>query len=257
MLYDCFLFFDELELLDLRLHYLDPLVDRFVLVESTKTFSMKDKPLFFEENRSMFSKFLPKIEHVIIDDMFNSNPWDNEKKQRDGIMKGLTKCSDDDIIVFSDCDEIPRLEAFPGFDDRGPLMGFRQEVYYYYFNGLTDVQWCGSKICRYKNMVKASPTKFRDTCLGGTNLMIPNGGWHFSFLGNSEKLARKIRAFSHQEYNFPEYTDPDKLQKRIDNAIDLFSRKEISLKYVPMDSSFPFYLLENRDKFRHLIKDVE
>jgi len=67
MLYDCFMFFDELELLDLRLHYLDPLIDRFVLVESTRTFSLKDKPLFFDENKSMFSKFLPKIEHVIID----------------------------------------------------------------------------------------------------------------------------------------------------------------------------------------------
>jgi len=86
--------------------------------------------------------------------------------------------------------------------------------------------------------------------------MISNGGWHFSFLGNPEKLARKIQAFSHQEYNLSEYTDPGNLQKRIDNAIDLFSRKEISLKYVPLDSSFPFHLLENRDKYKHLIKEI-
>ena len=256
MIYDCFMFLDELELLDLRLHYLDPLIDRFVLVESTMTFSLKNKPLFFEDNKSMFSKFLPRINHVIVDDLFSSNPWDNERKQRDGIMKGLTKCSGNDIIICSDCDEIPRLEAFPGYDDRGALMGFRQDMYYYYFNGLTDMQWCGSKICRYKSLLKASPAKFRDTCLAGTSLIIDRGGWHFSFLGGPEKLARKIQSFSHQEYNLPEYTDPVKIQKRIDSAEDIFSREGNLIKYVPLDSSFPWYVLENRANYNHLIKEI-
>lgn len=254
MIYDCFIFFDELDLLDLRLHYLNPAVDRFVLVESTKTFSLKDKPLIFKEHKNMFSEFLPKIEHVIVEDLFSSNPWDNEKKQRNSIMRGLTKCSGEDVIIFSDCDEIPRIEAMSRFDDRGPLMGFKQEMYYYYLNGLTDIQWCGSKICRYRNMVKASPVEFRDTCLGGTSLIIPNGGWHFSFLGTPEKIAQKIKAFSHQELNLPEYTDPDKIRKRIESATDIFSRNTISLKYVEIDSSFPSYVLGNLEKFKFLVR---
>ena len=254
MLYDCFIFFDELELLDLRFNYLNSVVDRFVLVESTKTFSLKDKPLFFENNKDMFAKFLPKIEHVIINDMNSLNPWDNETKQRNGIMKGLTKCSGDDIIICSDCDEIPRLESLKEFDDRGPFLGFVQTMYNYYFNGLIDTEWCGSKICRYKNMTETSPNDFRNVCLH-RSLAIFNGGWHFSFLGSPEKIAHKIQAFSHQEKNIPEYTDLEKIQQRIDNMTEPFSRN-ITLKYVPLDSTFPWYLLENKDKFKHLIKAV-
>jgi Glycosyltransferase family 17. len=228
-----------------------------VLVESTKTFSLKDKPLIFKENKHLFSKFLSRIEHVIIEDLSSLNPWDNEKKQRNGMMYGLTKCSDEDIIITSDCDEIPRIEAMPSFDDRGPLMGFKQEMYNYYLNGLTDTQWCGSKICRYKNLVKASPAEFRDTCLAGTGLIIPNGGWHFSFLGNPKKIANKIRAFSHQEYNLPEYTNYSKIQERMDSAVDVFSRQEHApIQYVKVDSSYPAYITENLNRFKHLIKSV-
>jgi beta-1,4-mannosyl-glycoprotein beta-1,4-N-acetylglucosaminyltransferase len=248
------MFFDELELLDLRFNYLSPIVDRFVLVESTKTFSLRDKPLFFEENKSLFSEFLPKIEHVVIEDFSDTDPWGNEKKQRNGIMRGLTRCSDEDIIICSDCDEIPRIEAMAGFDERGPLMGFKQDVYYYYFNGLTNMQWCGSKLSRYKDLVKASPYEYRQTCLGGTDLMIFNGGWHFSYLGSPEKIARKIQAFSHQEYNLPEFTDPEKIQERVNDGADIFSRENNPIRYVPLDSSFPWYLLENRDKFKHLVR---
>ena len=257
MIYDCFMFFDELELLDLRLNYLNSVVDRFVLVEATKTFSLKDKPLYFQENKSLFSKFLSKIIPVSIETLSSTDPWENEKNQRNGIMWGLTDCVDNDIIICSDCDEIPRIEAMSGFDERGPLMGFKQDVYYYYFNGLTNMQWCGSKLSRYGNLVKASPDEFRQTCLGGTNLMIYNGGWHFSYLGNPEKIARKIQAFSHQEYNFPEFTKLEKIQERVNNGADIFSRENNPIRYVPLDSSFPSYLLENRDKFKPLVHDCE
>jgi beta-1,4-mannosyl-glycoprotein beta-1,4-N-acetylglucosaminyltransferase len=248
------MFFDELEILDLRLNYLSPIVDRFVLVESTKTYSLKDKPLFFEENKNLFSKFFPKIERVIVEDLISSDPWTNEVKQRNAIMKGLVKCSGDDIIIVSDCDEIPRIESLSKFNDQSLFMGFVQTMYNYYFNGLTDTEWCGSKICRYKNMTETSPNDFRWTCLE-SRFAIYNGGWHFSFLGSPERIAKKIQAFSHTERDVPEYTDLGKIQERMTNAVDPFSRS-ISLKYVPLDSSFPFYLLENRDKFKHLIKDV-
>jgi beta-1,4-mannosyl-glycoprotein beta-1,4-N-acetylglucosaminyltransferase len=248
------MFFDELEILDLRLNYLNPFVDRFVLVESTKTHSLKDKPLFFEENKSLFSEFLPKIEHVIVDDLESTDPWVNETRQRNAIMKGLVKCSGEDIIICSDCDEIPRIESIFEFKDQGLFMGFVQTMYNYYFNVLTDTEWCGSKICRYKSMTETSPNDFRWTCLEN-RLAIYNGGWHFSFLGSPERIAKKIQSFSHVEKDIPEYTDLEKIQQRIDTATDPFSRP-ISLKCVPLDSSFPSYLLENRDKFKHLIKDI-
>ena len=68
MIYDCFMFFNELDVLEIRLNELYHAVDKFILVEATKTHAGKDKTLFFNENKQKFSKFLDKIQHIIIDE---------------------------------------------------------------------------------------------------------------------------------------------------------------------------------------------
>ena len=88
MIYDCFTFFNEFDLLEIRLNELDSVVDKFVLVEATKTFSGKDKPLYFNENKNKFNKFLNKIIHVIVDEYPNLNgDWVIENHQRNEISK--------------------------------------------------------------------------------------------------------------------------------------------------------------------------
>jgi beta-1,4-mannosyl-glycoprotein beta-1,4-N-acetylglucosaminyltransferase len=249
MIYDCFLFFDELELLDIRLNYLDPIIDRFVIVESTKTFSLRDKPLVFQQNREKFSKFLRKIEYVIVDDFSSPNTWDNERYQRDCIIRGLKGAQSDDIILLSDCDEIPRIESFR-FSSLNGIVGFNQRIYYYYLNGLLNIPWVGTKAFSLETLRRESASKIRDTFLTSTFI---DAGWHFSFLGTPERIARKIRAFSHQELNKPEFTDLEKIKQRMQKLEDVFSRSHISMSYVTIDSSYPDYILKNLERFKHLI----
>ena len=115
VVYDCFTFFNELDLLEIRLNELDSVVDKFVIVECTETHSKAKKQLFFDKNKDRFSKFSDKIIHIIVDDapdiVQNSSQepdrWIVEKFQRNCIERGLTSCADNDIILVSDIDEIP------------------------------------------------------------------------------------------------------------------------------------------------------
>ena len=103
---DTFTFFNELELLEVRLNILNDHVDKFVLVESTRSHQNKPKPLFYQENKHLFKKFNSKIEHIIVNDFPEHNYHSFEHHQRDCIERGLGYCEDDDIVFISDIDEI-------------------------------------------------------------------------------------------------------------------------------------------------------
>lgn len=109
MTYDCFPFFNELDILEIRLNTLDKHVDKFVLVEASKTQSLLDKPYFFEENKARYSKFLNKIIHVKVSDNPDLPGWVMENHQRNCITRGLVDCNGEDTILISDVDEIPNL----------------------------------------------------------------------------------------------------------------------------------------------------
>ena len=139
-LFDCFTFFNELDLLELRLLELDPLVHRFVLVEAPQTFTGLPKPLHFKLNRDRFERFLPKIVHVVLEEFPAglASAWDREHHSRRGIMHGLADAAPDDLVLISDVDEIPKpanLEAAlrsPGSARR--LTVFESEAYLHYLN---------------------------------------------------------------------------------------------------------------------------
>jgi beta-1,4-mannosyl-glycoprotein beta-1,4-N-acetylglucosaminyltransferase len=119
--YDCFTFFNELDILEIRLNELDPVVDYFVLVEATKTFSGQPKKLIFHENNARYSAFLDKIIHVVVDDMppvLTNDRWKLEIYQRRSISRALTKCENDDIILISDVDEIPDVRILESIIER-------------------------------------------------------------------------------------------------------------------------------------------
>ena len=110
-LFDCFTFFNELDLLEIRLETLDSVVDFFVIAEAPITYRADPKPLYFELNKQRFAKFLPKIRHIIVDDLptekgFDQN-WQRETLQRAALERGLADARDEDIIMLSDLDEIP------------------------------------------------------------------------------------------------------------------------------------------------------
>lgn len=135
-IYDCFTFYNELDLLELRLNILNDKVDFFVLVEASKTHSGEDKDLIFEANKKRFDKFLDKIVHIKIDDMpklMNGNRWALENFQRNAIMRGLSDCKYDDIVIISDLDEIPNLENINQVINILSLNSNKKDVFYHLY----------------------------------------------------------------------------------------------------------------------------
>lgn len=249
MIYDCFIFNDELDLLELRLEELGDMVDFFVLVESNTTFSGQQKPLYFKENIWRFEKFIKKIKHIIVDDMPSiSNPWVREIHQRNAMSRGIELGRDNDIILFSDLDEIPRLDNIVSYISNNNIHLLEQRFFYYKYNLLRGVTNRASASL-LKNIV-VTPHEIRT--LNGCPV-IKDAGWHFSYLMNEEQIAAKIKAFSHQEFNLAQFTSTERIKERVDAMVDLFDRKSATMKVVPIDDSFPRYLQNNLLKYKDLI----
>ena len=143
MVYDCFIFFNELDLLEIRLNELDDVVDYFVLVEANRTFQNNHKPYYFDENKERFSQFLPKIIHIKLDKyplfipIINPfTPWKLEIYQRNSILQGLKNCEKEDIILISDVDEIPKASLIKETISKGinQIYGLKMSMFLYYFN---------------------------------------------------------------------------------------------------------------------------
>lgn len=253
MIYDCFMFFNELDILEVRLNELYDVVDKFILVEAGKTFTNQDKPLWFEENKERFSKFADKIEHIIINTYpeFDS-AWTFENYQRDVIIKTLKeRCNDDDVIIISDLDEIPRADLIKKYKDTEGIKVFEQKLYTFYFNYLnaTEPDWKrGTRLLKFKDIGDKTLTDIRMT----EGMHIKNAGWHFTYLGGFDMVKYKIRSFAHQEYNGDYYINDKRLLRLISDGLDIFERG-YKYKIVNIDNSFPDYVVKNRKKYEHLI----
>ena len=272
--YDCFIFFNELELLEIRLNEINDYVDYFVLVECTETFSKKKKELFFENNKQRFDKFLDKIIHVVVDDTpeFPGRPGrrgtfhsrhDVEWFQRDCIGRGIKNCKENDLILLSDVDEIPNVKAIEAakkmfLDEKSTdVVTFNQDLFYYYLNGLCVMNnrkqvWHGTTATLYKNFNGAE--NMRKT-KGRNARKIENGGWHFSFIGGVEKIKTKIESFAHAEWDNDSIKNEERLKNKLARGEDLFDRNDKPRQiYVDIDQSFPEYIQNNIEKFSNLIK---
>jgi beta-1,4-mannosyl-glycoprotein beta-1,4-N-acetylglucosaminyltransferase len=212
---DGIIFFNELDLLEIRLNFLNNYIDYFVIVESKKTFQGDNKPLYYSENKARFKSFNSKIIHVVLDDFpEKSNAWKNEGLQRDYMLKGLQHFSDEDYILISDLDEIPNLESLPAKLEDNFFYIFEQSLNYYYLNNscIQVPNSYGSILTKYKN-IKGSIQEIRDLLFkvqneisSGKNIeFVKNGGWHFSYLASPENIAIKIQSFSHTEFNNEKY----------------------------------------------------
>ena len=277
MIYDCFQFFNELDILKLRLHIMSPIVDRFVISEATETFVGDPKPLDYEENRAMFAEFEDKIIHLVVEDTPPGETHARDTFQKNAVGRGLSDCTDEDIIIYSDLDEIPNpekiKEILADFDET-KIYHFAQRMFYCYLNmeevsgtllsyagefeGVEHKQWIGTKMCSYKLL--------REQGLGLGDLRFPerkeigirvaDGGWHFGYMGGhgekdaKKRIEEKVRSAAHQEYNSAEI-----LAGTVDNikdGKDIFGRNA-SFRRVEIDETYPEYLREHQDEYEHLI----
>jgi beta-1,4-mannosyl-glycoprotein beta-1,4-N-acetylglucosaminyltransferase len=273
MIYDCFAFFNELDLLEIRLNELDSVVDRFVLVEATRTFQKKPKPLYFAENKQRFARFLTKIEHVVVDHyphFFSKfripTAWDYDDHQKEQILQGLKNCRPEDVIIVSDVDEIPRPELITQFAHVPGIKVFKQRLYYYFLNCFIRkypepipvengiMYWQGTVMLNYRDIKNIQKTRLnRGTRESNSKItVIPEGGWHFSYLGGVKKVIEKIEAYAHQEHNKDEFKDPDRILKVISQGGSLYGEK-LDSEIVPIDASFPRFVQENQKALKELI----
>jgi len=279
MIYDCFTFFNELDLLDIRLNILNDVVDKFVIVEATDTHQGKPKPLYYSDNKERFKAFQHKIIHVVVDDFpSNASAWTREQIQRRKISGGLEDCGPDDVIVVSDLDEIPDPKKIRQFQNDPGLKVFQQKNFYYYLNCLAlDEEWYGSVMAfrkdfddpqdlrevakemhaRNKKILRKPLYRFvrslRNPLLRKKITLIDNGGWQFGYLGSVDNAIQKIEAFAHDEYNKSEFKNKEAIQERIRSGKDLFGR-DLNYTFVELDNSFPEYIILNKERLKHLIR---
>ncbi len=232
-IFDCFQFFDEEMLLDLRLNILDKYVDKFVITEANYMHNGKPKKLNFDINK--FSKFKDKIIYIVVDeqpsDLFKIEEKDNDEQdtkgqklilngykrdnyQRQMAYKALDKIDPDDWIIINDIDEIPNLKNLDFRKIKNKLLIFKQKIFFYKFNLMyPSVFWHGSKACKKKNFI--SPQWLRDLKhkkypLWRVDILFSkkkyndilyknDGGWHFTNIKTAEDIEKKLLNYTHHD----------------------------------------------------------
>lgn len=261
MIYDCFRFFNEFDLLEVRFETLWDFVDKFVLVEADRTDSNNPKPLHYEENKERFAKYHEKIIHVVVRDYDGTTtPSGMDIYQRNCIMRGLVEANDDDIILISDVDEIPDPSCFTAFSQltRGWYsVCLVPMLYYYRFNmqmymkpeSWIDLLDFGTRAILYRELKLTTPSRVR-LCTDG--FVVKNAGWHFSYIGNADAIIKKIEAFCHQDLNKEKFKDKEHIAEIIRSGKDLFGRA-YGFTPVQLDNTFPAFLVKNQERFKEFI----
>ena len=277
-IFDTFTFYNELDLLELRMNILGDTVDYFVINEANITFTGKPKPLYYAENKERFKKWEHKIIHHVLHDANETleKYWEGVRYHRsmmeDDIYKLplhyqracfhkdsaiyalLDRAEDDDIILTSDADEIANPEAIKVIQDwfdpdkhyvlKGP-------VYYYYLNLLCEREWMGTRVSTMKMLKTMSIDKLRQS--HNAAWKVEDGSWHWSFFGDADTVRAKMDAYEHQENNLQHFRDS--MEERIEKGVDPFGRDYLyKPSVVPIDDSFPEYIVKNQDKLSKFIK---
>ena len=269
---DCITYCGEDLLLKIRFETLYNQIDKFIIIEANKYFDGNPKPKFFDHKK--FYKYSNKIEYYYIENLpkYNGNNLEYEIFIKNQIARGLNNLDDEDIVLISDADEIPNLknDKFKNYDSAV----FLQKMYYYKFNinvyeGLKFKNKIAcTKSCKFKFFksfqqvrqfrVKNIPWWRFDQKI--KRYVEKDGGWHFSFLMNSEDIKSKLSRFEHEikhlkkedGYILSDLMDIKRIENNIINLKDPYDRDHVKLKKVKIDESFPKYILENKndlDKF--------
>lgn len=247
---DCFIFYNELDMLKLRLKLLYPVVDYFVLCEATRTFRGNLKPLYYSENRHLFKEYADKIIYVVDDELTelaqtdNAKVWENEVHQRKHMVKGLDllhgKICDADYIIVSDLDELPSPEKLMDLkrsDDAEVFLTLVMDMYYYNLESKHTGFWSLPKMIQYgpfNEVFKIDMSWVRRTYSPN---VVADAGWHLSYFGDVAFIQNKLANFSHQEYNSPEYTSTDAILEKMQSGGDLFGRDDVKFERIPVEEN--------------------
>ncbi len=280
-IFDCFLFFNEFDLLEIRLHELSEVVDNFVIAEASTTFSGLPKPLHFQKNKQRFAAFEDRIIHIVIDTSLEpgASAWRRQQLQRDALVSGLEDAEDDDIVLLSDVDEICSRETVRALratpPRRGEVFCFELRMFNYFLNAECGVRWLRSgpravrksdlvtmerlrKVCGpargWPQDVGRAVRAWREMGRPVRRRLIPDAGWHFSYLGGIDAIHEKMRSFAGYDRVPDNIKDSAQLAEKIAAASPISYSKH-GLRYREVDGSFPIHVQQNREKFSHLLAD--
>ena len=289
-IYDCFMYFDEEVVADVRLHTLNEFVDYFVIVESKFTHKGELRKLKFDHKK--FEKFKDKIIYIIDDKVYPQtqkiqtedseavksiklifNATYRENGQRNLLLKGLKEANDEDLILISDVDEIPKLTGLNFKNINEKIILFKQDMFYYKFNlWLPNLIWTGTKACRKKNLI--SPQWLRnikdrkysffriDTLFSSTKFnnikIINDGGWHFTNIKTPKEIELKFRSYlHHREFDLNPLSANQigeiiKNKKaiydlKVDKTLNKFGNGDVLKKFEL--NKLPGYIIKNQKKF--------
>lgn len=256
MIYDTFCFFNELDILKIRLNILSPFVDYFVIGESKETFSGKSKKLFYQ-NSERFEKWKDKIIHLEIPLKETNDPFERAAFQKNYLKSVLEhRCNDEDIVFFGDVDEIWQYkrmfkEDFAGLPN-DKVFNLQQLNYSYYLNNRSSEEWIGTVVGKWKIIKTNSVNYWR----ANHNYILSNGGWHFTNCIGYDNILKKLDSYDHQEANIPWVKDG--LKARIEANTDYLGRTQDwtgkPFKMWLEEKELPEYILDNKDKYKHLWK---
>lgn len=263
-IYDCFTFFNELELLEIRLEELWDSVDYFVIAEATMSHSGNPKELILKNNLSRFDKYMSKIRHVIVDDMPNTNDsWIRERFQRKALERQLHDLEKDDIIIVSDMDEIPRAEAIElvKVDENDydryifTIPMFQYKINYMkYFDIAKQPNIMVVRARAFTNPQQEREYTWPWIPKPDNLVYIDHAGWHFTYFGDDENAITKLKNFAHVEANKKELIDNHNIDWMVENkyghhGIKYHERFDI----VQVDEYFPSYITNNKEKYKDMI----
>jgi len=264
--YDCFTFFNELDLLEVRLQELYDVVDYFVIAEANMSHSGNPKEYYLLDNWDRFKLWHDKMRRIAVDDFpVTNNSWVREKFQRDALARGLHDMAPEDIVIVSDLDEIPRgavIELIKEDENNYERYILECPLYRYRFNYM---KWheviVNHTIIVTRGRAFTNPEKERDFTHdwlpkppNADYTLVDHGGWHFSYLGDDENAKHKLRNFAHTEQNVPEIVDVFDINRMIRNKCGPNeARYPEKFEYVQMDDYFPKCVTDNLEKYQHLI----
>ena len=259
---DSFMFFNEINILKLRLNYLNEVVDYFLISESNYTHSGKPKPYYLDEvlkelpddivNKIIRIKYEPDISQFNVNQKIDycdlqNDFWKLERQQRNLIPNHLSQFSPNDLFMVSDVDEIPRKEIVKEYKEvferycgtsipEDFLCRCIMLLFYYNFNTLIGNEWCGTSITTVKNVSERGCDYLKNT---NSFYPIEDAGFHFSTFGGVQEIKTKIQSFAHQEYNKEKYTNDNNILNSIQNKEDIYHNggkfKDYNFSQYPKD----------------------
>jgi beta-1,4-mannosyl-glycoprotein beta-1,4-N-acetylglucosaminyltransferase len=267
-IYDCFIFYNELELLRIRFDELYDLVDHFVVCEATVTFQGKAKALTFDQHKKEFRQYADKIIHVVVDDMAvnhavtdgASRPkeaafWSREHHQRNSIRRGLESAAPEDIVCISDCDEILSRDTIRFLRGNAGYFLLDMPMYQFFLNMCAqNAGWRKAFAYSYAldravgdfNFIRTHEDESHER-FAGQNHRVTNAGWHFTFLGGAKQVREKLEAYSHAGCWQREMQNDEVLSEQMLALREVGGSKV--LRFHPIDESFPSRVQREREQY--------